>query len=336
MTWKERRIITILTTIVLILAAALLIVLGIRFREWRSDGDAGSGSASAGTMTDAGAYTSLVYDNGTTTLSFAQNDAGTWTWTGDDTFPLDDTVIQQILDLLVNWAPQQTLTDEKALESSGLSEPTASLTAATDSGSASTVLFGRATTDGASYYARLNGDESTVYIIPGTLRELMNTPIYDMCRLPELPQLTEADIIDISLQGPAGKDGTAALTTLLTAAVSDEGTVTWRSNGANVTDDPTVRSLMEDVTALRVVKCVDYNPSEEAVAICGLDAPEAELTLRFTSASGAEGQLDLAVGARLPDKSGRYVQVGDDTTIYLLETALLYPLMRVAATGLEG
>ena len=224
MTWKERRIVTILTTIVLILAAALLIVLGIRFREWRSGGDAGSGSVSTGAMTDAGAYTSLIYDNGTTTLSFAQNDAGIWTWTGDDTFPLDDTVVQQILDLLVNWDPQQTLTDEKALESSGLSEPTASLTAATDSGSASTVLFGRATTDGASYYARLNGDESTVYIIPGTLRELMNTPIYDMCRLPELPQLSETDITEISLQGPAGEDGTAAPATLLTAA-SDGGAV---------------------------------------------------------------------------------------------------------------
>ena len=36
MTWKERRIVTILTTIVLVLAAALLIVLGIRFREWRA------------------------------------------------------------------------------------------------------------------------------------------------------------------------------------------------------------------------------------------------------------------------------------------------------------
>lgn len=335
MTWKERRIVTILTTIVLILAAALLIVLGIRFREWRSDDGAGAGSVSTGAMADAGAYTSLIYDNGTTTLSFAQSDAGTWTWTGDDTFPLDDTVIRQILDLLVNWDPQQTLTDEKALESSGLSEPTASLTAATDSGSASTVLFGRATTDGASCYARLNGDESTVYIIPGTLRELMNTPIYDMCRLPELPQLRETDITEISLQGPAGKDGTAASATLLTAA-SDGDTVSWRSNGANVTDDPTVRSLLEDVTALRVAKCVDYNPSEEAVAICGLDAPEARLTLRFLSSSGAEGQLDLAVGARLPDKSGRYVQVGDDTTIYLLETALLDPLMRVAATGLEG
>ena len=35
MTWRERRIVTILTAVALILAAALLIVLGIRFRQWR-------------------------------------------------------------------------------------------------------------------------------------------------------------------------------------------------------------------------------------------------------------------------------------------------------------
>ena len=37
MTWRERRIVTILATILLVLVAALLIVLGIRFREWRAD-----------------------------------------------------------------------------------------------------------------------------------------------------------------------------------------------------------------------------------------------------------------------------------------------------------
>ena len=42
------------------------------------------------------------------------------------------------------------------------------------------------------------------------------------------------------------------------------------------------------------------------------------------------------MGDRLPDRSGRYAQLEDDTTIYLLETALLDPLMRVAASGLEG
>ena len=333
MTWRERRIVTILTAIVLILAAALLIVLGIRFRQWRAAQDtAGGAELSAGTAADSAAYTSLTYENGNATLSFAQGEDGGWTWTADESFPLDDSVIREILDLLVSWNPQQTLTDDKALEASGLDEPTASLTAATADGTVTTVLFGRATTDGNSDYVRLNGDEGTVYIVAGTLRELMDTPIYDMCRLPELPALEEADMESITIRGAAPEEG-EPLSVVLTAQVSD-GTVSWRSDGANVTRNGTVRALLEDLTALSLARCVDYNPSEEAVAICGLDAPEATVEMVYLSGSGEERTLTLTVGERLPDRSGRYTRMDGDSTIYLLETDQLDPLMRVAASGL--
>lgn len=335
MTWKERRIITILTTIVLVLAAALLIVLGIRFREWRNSGDSASTADTVSTVADSGEYSALTYDNGTTNLSFTRDDTGVWHWAADEDFPLDDSVIQQILNLLVNWTPQQTLTEESAIDGSGLDESTASLTATTASGATTTVLFGKTTTDGTSHYVRLNGDLSKVYIIAGDLYNLMSTPIYDMCRLPELPQLAEADIHSITIQGPAGEDGSEGLTTVLTAAVAD-GVVSWRSSGANVSDDPTVRSLLEDLTVPTVTKCIDYNPSEEAVSICGLDTPEATVHIAYTTASGTDGELGFSVGDRLPDKSGRYVSINDDTTIYLMETAMLDPLMRVASSGLEG
>lgn len=337
MTWKERRIVTILTTIVLVLAAALLIVLGIRFREWRAAQTAdAAGTPMDGTAADSAAYTSLTYSNGSTTLSFAQNDAGTWVWTADETFPLDTAVIQEILDLLVNWNPQQTLTDEAALESSGLDASTASLTAATADGTTTTVLFGRTTTDGTSYYVRLNGDESTVYIIADTLYQLMSTSIYDMCRLPELPTLTEADIRSITIQGSAPADGSEAPSLVLTAQQTEDGTVSWRYDGTDVTENGTVFSLLEDLTALSFTRCVDYNPSEEAVSICGLDTPEATVRIAYTTESGGDGELVLTVGERLPDRSGRYTRMEGDTTIYLLETDLLDPLMRVAANGLDG
>ena len=38
MTWRERRIVTILSTILLILMAALLVVLGMRYRASRDIG----------------------------------------------------------------------------------------------------------------------------------------------------------------------------------------------------------------------------------------------------------------------------------------------------------
>ena len=333
MTWRERRIVTILTAIALALAAALLIVLGIRFRQWRAAQEAPVDAAGGAVIpADGAAYTALTYDNGSATLSFHQDESGRWVWIADETFPLDDTVIRQILDLLTGWAPQQTLTDPEALEGSGLDEPTASLTATTADGAATTVLFGRATTDANSYYVRLNGDETTVYIIADTLRQLMEVPVYDMCLLPELPVLEESSIRSVTIRGAAPEEGDP-VTVVLTAQVSD-GSVSWRSDGVNVTSSGTVQALLEDLTALSLSRCVDYNPSEEAVAICGLDAPEAAVEITYTAGDGGESVLGLTVGARVPDRSGRYTQVDGDSTIYLVETALLDPLMRVAANGL--
>jgi hypothetical protein len=48
----------------------------------------------------------------------------------------------------------------------------------------------------------MNGDESTVYIVADTLVKLMQTPIYDMCALPELPDLSELNLRAITIQGP--------------------------------------------------------------------------------------------------------------------------------------
>ncbi len=337
MTWRERRTITILTTILLVLAAILLIVLGIRYREHRAEEEEGLAAMSGEDgliAADPNVYTSLSYTNGTTTLSFTRSDEGLWSWDADGDFPLDETGVTGILEFLTNWRPQQVLTDQAALEGSGMDDATVSLTAATAGGGVTTLLFGKATTDGASDYVRLNGDETTVYIIDGALRRMLDVPIYDMCRLPELPALAEAEMRSVSLQGPApAEEGAALLTTTLTAQ-SGGGTVSWRANGANVTDDPAVRALMEDLTALKLTKCVDYAPSEEAAEICGFESPQAVVKISYTQ-DDQEAELLLTVGARLPDKSGRYVRVGEEPAIYLLETALLDPMMRLAANGLE-
>lgn len=338
MTWRERRIVTILSTILLILMAALLVVLGMRYRASRDAGaDPGTSQEADSMVTDKTAYTSLLYDNGSTTLSFTRDEAGCWSWDGNQDFPLDDTVITSILELLTDWKPQQVLSGTDAQEQSGLSEPVASLTASTADGTATTVLFGNTTTDGDSYYVRLNGDEATVYILADTLYKLMEIPIYDMCQLPELPTLTEARIQSITIQGAAEEAEQVGLITVLTAQRAEDDTATtWRSSGANVTDVPAVKSLLEDVTALTITKCVDFNPSDKAVTLCGLDAPTAVLDVSYTSEGGAQQNLHIAIGNRLLDGSGRYIRIGEDTTIYFLSTELLDPLMRIAAEGLEA
>ncbi len=334
MTWKERRIVTILTTILLVLMAALLIVLGIRYRVSRALQAEPAGQGEAAAVTDPAAYTTLQYDNGSTTLSFSKNENGVWSWDGNQEFPLDDTVVSSILELLINWKPQQTLTGAEAIEKSGLAQPTASLTAGTAGGASTTVLFGSATTDGSSYYVRLNGDETTVYIVADSLYKLMQVPIYEMYDLPDLPELRENRIQSINLQGTPAADQPGPVTVLTAQQAEDGAAATWRSSGANVTDLPLVRSLMEDITSLTFAKCVDFNPSDQAASICGFDAPDATLEIQYATEGGTQQTLSFSIGARLPDRSGRYVRLGDDSTIFALSTELLDPLMRIAAEGL--
>ena len=336
MSWKERRLITILSMILLVLTIALVIVLALRYRDKMSANDPVDQEQTAGLVSDQESFNALTYYNGETTLSFERDDLGVWRWTADRDLPLDDSVILDILAYLTAWNPQQTLTDAEALDASGLSEPTGSITASTSTGSYTKLVFGKTTTDGNSDYVRLNDDEGTVYIIDGALSDLMDIPVYDMCRLPSLPVLEESRIRSIIIRGAALEDGSVGPVTSLTAQHSDDGATTWRFEGANVSDDPAVRALLEDLTALTFNKCIDYNPSEEAASICGFDAPAAVLQVSYVTESGAEQSLELIMGNRLPDQSGRYTCLGGDSTIYLLVTDLLDPLMTIAAGGLNG
>ena len=333
MTWQERRIVTFLSAVLAVLCAVVLVLLGVRYKENRAAKETFD-PAGAVTVTDPTAYTALSYENSEFSLSFALDETGKWFWTADPMFPLDDTTILGITGQLAAWNPQQTVTDEAVLADAGFDQPSGSLTASAASGS-TTLLFGRTTNDGNSYYVRLNGDETTAYILPGTLYQLISRPIYDMMELPELPELPEDRLLSVTIQGPDEEDGTVGRVTVLTAYQGEEGT-SWRGDGANITDAPVVRALLEDFAALTITKCVDYHPSDDAAALCGFDNPAAKVSIRYTTETDAEQTLQLTIGSRLPDETGRYVQLGDDSTIYFLPTELLDPLMRVSVNGLEG
>ena len=336
MDWRQRRTVTILTAVLLALLAAVLIVLGIRYRENRQEAPEEGEPLAAASMTVEG-YSALVYSNGSTTLSFTAEEGGDWAWENDPQFPLRQETINSILALLINWRPQQTLAAEEDLSAYGLDEPAGALTLTGADGSVRALSFGKTTTDGTSRYVMEQSDPSTVYIIADTLFTQMSVPIYDMCDVPLLPLLEESAIRSILIRGPENEDGTPALVTVLTTAKrdGDGGPVTWLQGSENVTANETVRALLEDIRALVFSRCVDYDPSDEALTICGFDTPPAALTVNYTTDTGTEETISLTIGAQVLDGSGRYARLGDSTTIYSLPTAALDPLMRVAANGLD-
>ena len=335
MSWKEKRLITILSIILAVLCAAVLLVLSVRYRAAQAaKAEGGQASASDIAQTAQSDYVSLSYNNGTTSLSFALDEAGTWYWESEPDFPLNDETVQSILALLKALKPQQTLDLPEDLSTYGLDDPQETLTATAPDGTVLTIGMGNATTDGTSYYATISSDTNHVFIIAGTLYQAMQKPIYEMCVLPELPELAEEALTSIEIEGPLNEDGSTRPTTVLTAASSDGGGISWRSGGANVTDAADVRALMEDLTSLRVSQCVDYKPSDDGAAFCGFDDPSV-LTVNYKGSSGADETFAMYIGKQNIDGTGRYVRFDEDSAIYLMELSYLDPLMRLAYHGLE-
>lgn len=323
MTWKEKRIVTALGVILAVLAAALLLVMSMRYRSHRSEVEDAAMVTTEGEIIDKNAFVELHLITEHAELNFSLNAAGKWSWTDEPDFPLDDQVIQQVLAILEHPKPQQTLPMEGGPETYALESPIATAMAVRGDGSVKRVDLGKTTTDGKSYYAMLDENPETVYILAGELYQLMKTPIYAMCLPPELPDLSGENLLSLSVQHG---DQVVRLR-------REEGRWTDES-GVDVTDNALLQGLLGDLAQLKIARCVDFAPSDRAVEICGFTSPAAVLTAAYLDSSGAEQRLMLVVGQRVPTGDGRYVRLDEETAIYFLPTELLDPLLPLAAGGL--
>ena len=189
----------------------------------------------------------------------------------------------------------------------------------------------------------MNGDESTVYIIAGTLYNYLSTPIYDMCILPEIPDMAEENLSSVTVLGTVSTTLTASQEETDTAGEAEEGsddadaaeedaavTVTWTDNqGTDVTDNELLTALLTELETFILDKCADWRPSDEAASICGFDAPSAVAEIAM-----GETTLTITVGGATLDGTGYYVRLDDDTTIYQATTANVDTLLSVAAGGI--
>lgn len=324
----QRRTLVTLAGILAVLVVLVLVVATVKHRRAAQE-EAAAAQSEEGVLTQKSAYTALAYSNGSATLSFALDaEDGAWHWADDPEFPLDDATVTAITELLGTLKPQQTITDGDTLEAYGLEEPFATLLATAQDEETLTLALGNATTDGTSYYMLLNGDESTVYIIADTLYQKMSVPIYDMMELPEVPALTADNLTSLTVEG--------GVQTSLQAIRAEDGTVSWRSGGANVTDSETVSALVTELGALTLSKCVDYKPSDQAAALCGFDAPAAVVTASYTGEGGGDAAMTLVVGAKALGGEGYYVRLNSDPTIYELPADSLTTVLALAAAGLES
>lgn len=261
--------------------------------------------------------TALELCDGEVTLRFARTD-DTWHWVDDGTFPLDQNAAAELLALPSSLAAAEPVQDQGELSGYGLETPRRYVTATAD-GADSTIYVGSQTSDGHWYVLTPDG---VVRLAAQADGEALSRSIYDMAVLPELPAITEENLISLTLTGAEGKQ--------VTFSVDESGV---RRSGARDVTEKTA-SLVDELGKLAVTACVDYDPADGAAAVCGLDVPEAILAVNYVNAHGGDGALTLTVGGSTGD-GGRYVTLNGDATIYRMEETGLAQVLTLAALGLS-
>ena len=261
--------------------------------------------------------TALELCDGEVTLRFARTD-DTWHWVDDGTFPLDQDAVAALLALPSSLAAAESVQGQGELSGYGLETPKKYVTATAD-GADSTIYVGSQTSDGRWYVLTPDG---VVRLAAQADGEALSRSIYDMAVLPELPAITEENLISLTLTEAEGKQ--------VTFSVDESGV---RKSGAQDVTEKTAE-LVAELGKLAVTACVDYDPADGAAAVCGLDVPEAILAVNYVNAHGGDGALTLTVGGSTGD-GGRYVTLNGDATIYRMEETGLAQVLTLAALGLS-
>lgn len=261
--------------------------------------------------------TKLVYTGGTTTLRLElDQETGLWHWGDDRDFPLDQDFALSLLEVVDGIRELTPIARPGELADYDLDEPNRTLTVTDSRGETLTYQLGKWNDAGVHLYREDKPGE--IYAVKG-LRNRLDSRVFDLMELPELPQLTAKNMISVELSSDRG-------TLLLTP--SEEGR--WLLEGRDVTEQ--VADFTRWLEEMCLTACLDWRPSSGVPALCGLDEPMAELTVLYAPAGG-ERSFRLTVGW-LRDE-GRCVRLADDDTIYLMDGDAMAPLMRLAKNGLD-
>ena len=254
----------------------------------------------------------ITCSDGETTLRFEKNDQGQWQWKDDPTFPLDTTYVDALIATVQQILSSQPIVTDKTPEDLDLDDQRKYLTITDEKGHKVTWYLGDKNDDGC-YYMCLSGDTTNaIYLAPAELTAQISRSIYDMMILPQLQEMAAANIRSVTV-------ATAEKT--VTTVPNSSGVWVVGISSVNEIAQPMIQALSK----LQIDSCLDYNPTNGAAAICGLESPQATVTVEFANSTGVESSLSFAIGAKL--SRGYCVTLGEDTTIYLIKAELVEPIL---------
>ncbi len=252
----------------------------------------------------------LQYCDGEITMRLRYDEGG-WLWVDEPDFPLNGEKVEELLAALRELSALSPLSVEDDLSLYGLDEPQKYLTLTVEEEGNLHLTIGDQAEDGYWYMAVENYEG--VYACPDSFVQMLGISIYDMATLPVFPALTADNATRVLVENGA------------TQAFLRKVDGQWKGSSEQITER--AEKTLSSLETLQVKRCFDYRPSHQALNLCGFSAPTATVTVEYLNSVNVEASLTLTLGALQSVEEGYYATINDDTTIYLIPSAQVSPLL---------
>ncbi len=268
--------------------------------------------------------------------SFLKTDSG-WEYTGDSSFPLDVSRIENILTALGDVKAAKTIESPASLSDYGLENPDCRVDVT--SKEPLELLIGSENGIGGERY--FSTGDGKVYLVDAAIIDNFSVSLYDLIKKEEIPTMTEPRGLRLT-----GKDKEFELVYKKDSGLSYSNDYVWfLKDGENYKTLDTVLAgnLIATVTSLNWKECVDYNAEDAELESYGLKTPVLKAALEYNGKAsdeenGSEPQEGTAIFAlEVGAENGEscYARLKGSNMVYLIDGSIYDTLSNASYEGLR-
>lgn len=286
---KKNKALLILLGVLIVLLAAYFALKAWNRQQAEKDEES---DAVVVTQIDPAEIKAISYDIGDGERAFEKRD-GTWIYTPDADFPLDQSVPETIAEDMGQLKADRELVDGDELADYGLEEPDYTVTLTEADGTVTEIKFGNTVDD--YYYVSLD-DSGTVYTVPSSAADNLSQSLNDMAQFDDYPSIGSGNLKKVVI-------------------TSGETSTVYDSENEEQSED--ISAIAGGLGTVALSEAADYSVADADRGNYGLDnASRTTVEVTYTE-DNEDKTMTLYIGGEDGDGS-RYVMIDDSRIVYLI------------------
>ena len=286
---KKNKTLLILLGVLIVLLAAYFALKAWNRQQAEKDEES---DAVVVTQIDPAEIKAISYDMGDGERAFEKRD-GTWIYTPDADFPLDQSVPETIAEDMGQLKADRELVDGDELADYGLEEPDYTVTLTEADGTVTEIKFGNTVDD--YYYVSL-GESGTVYTVPSSAADNLSQSLNDMAQFDDYPSIGSGNLKKVVI-------------------TSGETSTVYDSENEEQSED--ISAIAGGLGTVALSEAADYSVADADRGNYGLDnASRTTVEVTYTE-DNEDKTMTLYIGGEDGDGS-RYVMMDDSRIVYLI------------------